>query len=384
MSTQSKHQENDLPVKSVSAKQSSKKAPRKSLLQVSSYADIISSAEQISADSPRSFEEYFALFESLRKIKELSAEQISRFFSILESGLSHHWIPFFTKMAVSICQTSQAGDSRFIFTIRTKCKSHLETYGITESDLTAAEKNLCLLKDGKFVTQFLAESEKKSQKIKPIAAQDLACLSFICFSLFCRQNLQKNDRIQVQLLIDRAIAEYFSFPHHATITEKDLAGKSLGRILSAKTFSPRNISELTFLYRGTTESLSGQAEKIRSLEEINQNRITRINSLMEELRAARDHAQELEQQLEQLQQRNAELEKAYTASENRMEFEKNQSQNLFKSQRHLLAANLSKTISVDLQAIRDLVEYLDEDDQRRFCRRLDRIDRDLEEFGGER
>ena len=47
-----------------------------------------------------------------------------------------------------------------------------------------------------------------------------------------------------------------------------------------------------------------------------------------------------------------------------------------------LADQLTADIALELQALRELVEYLEPDDQKRFRRRLDRIDGYLQEFGG--
>ena len=70
------------------------------------------------------------------------------------------------------------------------------------------------------------------------------------------------------------------------------------------------------------------------------------------------------------------------AAENMLEYEKNKFSNLLQSQKSGLAQQLSADIALEIEALRGLLEYLDEADQKRIRRRLDRIDGYLEDFGG--
>ncbi len=88
------------------------------------------------------------------------------------------------------------------------------------------------------------------------------------------------------------------------------------------------------------------------------------------------------EEVKALTAKNLELQKELATSENLLEFERNKYENLLRTQEADIAERISSGISLELQAIRDLVCYLEEDDRRRFNRRLARIDRYLSEFGG--
>lgn len=355
-----------------------------------SYSDIIDNIGKLSVDSAKVFDDCVALFISLRELKDLSNDQVRKYFDLANEKLEHLWIPFLTKITVILCQSKHGNDSKFIFYIRTKCKEYLAKYGILESSLTNAEKNLCLLNKSEFVSQFLddalksnVEAQKNNQEIVQISYQDLSCLSFICLSLYCRQNQQDNDYYKSQLLIDRAIAEFFSSPELSKIKRKELAGKTLGSILSAKIFSQKKISELTYLYAGTTEKLLAQEERIQALDEIRRDQFSRINNLLEEIKVVKEEKHTLEEEIFTIKMHNDQLVEERNAAENMLGYEKNKFEKQLQSQEAGLAGQISADISLELQALRELVEYLGEDDQRRFRRRLDRIDRYLQEFGGE-
>lgn len=70
-------------------------------------------------------------------------------------------------------------------------------------------------------------------------------------------------------------------------------------------------------------------------------------------------------------------------TEDMLEYERNKYERLLKSQGSGIAKELQDTIKLELLAIRDIAEYVPEDDKRRILRRLDRIDKYLEEFGME-
>lgn len=86
--------------------------------------------------------------------------------------------------------------------------------------------------------------------------------------------------------------------------------------------------------------------------------------------------------MEELLAVNAALRTELMAAEDMLEFERNKFEKLLITQEADIAERISTSISLELQAIRDLACYLGEDDRKRFNRRLDRIDRYLSEFGG--
>lgn len=346
------------------------------------FSDVIEKANKIDLEKPKAFEEFLLLFEAVRRLKDLTNKQVEEFFALVGEKIEALWVPFLTKVAVVLCQGKNENDSKLIYEIRTICKNRFETYGILESSLTNAEKNLCLLCDEGYVTLFLQEAQKQNkQHEKQIPNSELACLSFVCFSLYCKASYDGNAKIQ--LLIDRAIAEYFSAYELSGIREKDLTGKILGNALSSKVFSYKKISELTYLYSGTTEKLSELSEDIKRLEEIRRNQTERITSLLAEIKAVTTQNQALQNENAVLRADAQHHREECEAAENRLDYEKNKFEKQLKTQEAGLAEQITSDIALELQAIRDLVDYLDEDDQKRFRRRLDRIDCYLKEFGGE-
>lgn len=346
------------------------------------FSEVIEEANKIDLEKPKAFEEYVSLFEAVRKLKDLTNKQVEEFFALVGEKIEALWIPFLTKVAVILCHGKTENDSKLIYEIRTICKNRFDAYGVLEGGLTNAEKNLCLLCDGGYVTQFLQEAQKQNKKHeKQIPNGELACLSFVCFSLYCKASYDGNPKIQ--LLIDRAIAEYFSAYELSGIREKDLVGRTLGNALSSKVFSHKRISELTYLYSGTTDKLSELAEDIKRLEEIRRNQTEQIASLLSEIKTANTRNQELQEENSALSADMQQLREEREAAENMLDYEKNKFKKQLETQEAGLAEQITADIALELQAIRDLVEYLDADDQKRFRRRLDRIDRYLQEFGGE-
>ena len=262
-----------------------------------------------------------------------------------------------------------------------KAKEILSKYGIGETGLTSAEKNICELGEIRYITDFLVEAQKQNSKIEQqISNADLACLSFICFSLYRRGY---NDSIATQILIDRAIAEYFTSPELSGVKEKELAGKAIGSILSGRSYSPKKLAFLTYLYSGTSDQLIAQAERIKNLDETRKSQLTRIDRLSAQISSLNDQNNELQEQVKTLAAQVEAITKERNDAENLLEFEKNKFEKQLESQEAGVADHLSSEIGLELLALRDLVEHLAEDEQKRFRRRLDRIDRYLSEFGGE-
>ena len=349
---------------------------------LSSFAEIMAAANAISEDAQKRYDEFISQFDALRNLKDLSNTQIDTFFDLVESKLDNVWISFLTKLTVKLCQTTHDRDSKLINAIRTRCKRIFDMYKILDTELTSAEKAVCLSGgDGSSVTKFLQEAQKQNQKCElQIPNATLACLTYICFSLY-RKSL--NASIGTQILIDRAIAEYFSAPELSGVKEKDLVGKTLGTILANKAYSPKRISELTYLYSGSSKQLMEQAEQIRNLNEIRKDQMARINSLSTELIAERARNQELHAQMEVLKSQAQAFQAERDAAENMLDYEKNKYEKQLDAQGADLAEQLYYDIGLELEALRELVDHLDLNNQRRFLRRLDRMDRYLREFGGE-
>lgn len=355
---------------------------KKEAMPLLTFADVKREMEAIDVSKPKATEKFISLFEVIRTIKDLGNQQINEYFDFIESTLESMWLPFLSKLTVTLCRIKCDNDSKLIPEIRARCKAKLEQYGVHDTSLTSAEKNVCMLADGKYVTEFLENAQKQNSKNSEhqITNEDLARLSFICFTLYRRGY---NDNAATQCLIDRAIAEFFSSQTLTGLKEKDMAGITIGNILSAKTYSSRRIAETTYLYAGVTETISAQAERITNLDEIRKSQLLKIDRLSEKITRMKAYNQdvslrnaELTAQIEQLQ---AEKE----AAENMLDFEKNKFEKQLESQEAGVADQLSSDIGLELLALRELVEYLPEDQQKRFRRRLDRIDRYLHEFGGE-
>lgn len=65
-----------------------------------------------------------------------------------------------------------------------------------------------------------------------------------------------------------------------------------------------------------------------------------------------------------------------------LEYERNKFERQMQSKEAGIAEQLAGDIELEIQAIRETTEYIDEDNQRRIRRRLQRIDDILQEFGG--
>jgi hypothetical protein len=349
--------------------------------QIAIFAELKDEINKIDLEKPKAFEDAISLFDVLRSLKDLTNNQIEEYFEIHKDKLVGLWIPFLTKISTNLLQGKCENDNKLIVAIRSACKKHLDEYGILETSLTCAEKNVCLLCDGKFVTQFLREAQQQNKKHgKQIANADLACMSFICFSLYCKQSYEGD--LKIQHAIDRAIAEYFSSREMSDIREKDLVGRTLGSVLSAKVYSPKRISELTYLYAGTTGEMEALTENVKRLEEMRRNQLERIASLSDQIKSINSENHDLQKEVAILGSEVQRLKDERDAAENMLEYEKNKFSNLLQSQKSGLAQQLSADIAREMEALRGLLEYLDEADQKRIRRRLDRIDGYLEDFGG--
>lgn len=358
-----------------------KEKKKKEEKQLTSYAEVAEEVKKIEIEKPKALDELVTLFEAFRMLKDLSNNQIEDFLALVMEKSGTFYVPVLAKMATSLCQNKHDFDLKIIHAIRVLCKNRFEKFGIHEGSLTNAERNVCLQVNGNFVTQFLKDAYKQGQKNDPqMSNSELACLTFVCFTLYCKISYDGDTKIQKA--IDQAIAEFFSSYEISGIKERELTGKTIGNIMSAKVFSPRRMAELTYLYSGTTDLIAEQVAVIRSQEEIKRNQADRIEFLAGEVKSAKTHNQELQNNIDALNAEKEQLSKDRDAAESMLEYEKNKFAKLLQSQKSGLADQLTADIALELQALRELVEYLEPDDQKRFRRRLDRIDGYLQEFGG--
>ena len=359
-----------------------KTSKKKTVQQLESFSAAMEQAGKIAPEDVKAFDAFVELFESIRGLKELSNKEITDYLDFVEQKIGDLWVSYMTKLAGIICGKASAHDPKIIAVILSKCVSILETYGIQNSILTEAQKKTCLLCDGKYVTQFLQEAQNQNKKNDlQISNADFARISFICFTLYCRYAYEGSTKIQ--MVIDRAIAEYFSAREISGIKEKDLAGKMMAGALIGKVYSAKKVAALTYLYAGTTAKIQEQAERIQTLDEIRRNQVERINCLNDEIKGMNSQNKELQETIDVLRNQAQQLSEERDAAENMLAYEKNKFEKQLKTQETGIADQLAADIGLELQAMRDLVEYLDESDQKRFRRRLDRIDRYLQGFGGE-
>lgn len=76
----------------------------------------------------------------------------------------------------------------------------------------------------------------------------------------------------------------------------------------------------------------------------------------------------------------AQLEQEKNDAESMLEYERNKFERQLREKEAGIAEQLSNAISLEIQALREIIEYIDEDNQRRIHRRLQRIDDILQEF----
>lgn len=359
-----------------------KTSKKKTVQQLESFSAAMEQASKIIPEDAKAFDVFVELFEAIRGLRELSNKEITDYLDFVEGKVGDLWVSYMTKLTERICVKASTHDPKIIAVILDKCVIILEKYGIQNSILTDAQKKTCLLCDGKYVTQFLQEAQNQNRKNElQISNADFARLSFICFTLYCRYSYDGSTKIQ--MVIDRAIAEYFSSREISGVKERELAGKMVAGALAGKVYSAKKIAALTYLYVGTTAKIQEQEERILSLDEIRRNQIERINGLNEEIKSFKTQNMELHEKVGLLRNQAQQLSEERDAAENMLAYEKNKFERQLRSQEMGLADQLASDIGLELQAMRDLVEYLDESDQKRFRRRLDRIDRYLQGFGGE-
>lgn len=153
-------------------------------------------------------------------------------------------------------------------------------------------------------------------------------------------------------------------------------------ILASKVFSTKKITELVYLYDGTTSTILHQAERIDALQDEAAALRAKNTKLAEELESWKGDNADLIARIEALEKENARYRQERTDAERMLEYERNKFERQMQSKEAGIAEQLAGDIELEIQAIRETTEYIDEDNQRRIRRRLQRIDDILQEFGG--
>lgn len=343
------------------------------------FEDIFSDIRQMDQKNFTSIERHAALFCELLRVKALSAEQADEFLAVAKQHLQEDWLPFLTKVSLEL-EPHKWGNHHTLSTcVILACTDALNVHGIVSNKLEESREAFLKTKNDQYIRDFLTMAspiDTENTEVRRITRQELACITFICFSLDCKGQAPRNH--QTQLIIDRAIAEFFS-----KVPAKNLAGKTLGSILTAKAFPVKRISELTFLYEGMADSLHNQSEQIDYLE------ATRIKLLEEqahlrvELERQKNAHRDLTEQIELLTNENEQLKRDNTSARNKLEFERNKYERQMILAESEISDQLAKELHLELQAIRETAEYVAEADRRRICRRLDRIDDILHNLGAQ-
>ena len=171
-------------------------------------------------------------------------------------------------------------------------------------------------------------------------------------------------------MIDRAITEFLTAD---TKHEKDNAGSTLGALLSAKVVSTKKVSELMFLYSGTTEKIAGLEEQVFNLRQARESLADSCSLLTHKLEAREQTNIELKQRISELEEENKKLTQSRDDARAMLDFETHKFENLLKTREEGVAERYYSSISLELEAIRELCDYIGENDQKRILRRLDRI-----------
>ena len=342
------------------------------------FEDIFSDIRQMDQKNLISIERHAALFCELLLVKALSAEQADEFLAVAKQHLQEDWLPFLTKVSLEL-EPHKWGNHHTLSTcVMLACTDVLNDRNIDSEKLVECSEAFLKTKDSQHIRDFLTTASSintENIEVRRITPQELACITFICFSLDCKGQSPQDH--QTQLIIDRTIAEFFS-----KVPAKNLAGKTLGSILTAKAFPVKRISELTFLYEGMADSLHNQSERIDYLEAARIKLLEEQAHLRAELERQKDAHRDLTEQIEQLSQENIQLKQNNISAENMMEFERNKYERQMMLKEQGIARHLSKKLNLELQSIRESIKYIGEDDRLRIARRLDRIDKILQGLGG--
>ncbi len=83
---------------------------------------------------------------------------------------------------------------------------------------------------------------------------------------------------------------------------------------------------------------------------------------------------EMAERLAKLEAERDELELERNAAENRLEYERNRFERIMAGKDAAIAAALGKKLELELDALREIADHVDEAERRRMLRRLQRID----------
>ena len=326
-----------------------------------------------------------SLLLELKQIKGVSYGQVKKFFDAAEESLQDAWAPFLTKAFLNVSPDKSGNDYLILGEILQRCHTILESCGLDPKELEDVGNTFLQDKDETHITKYLSEvdpskhaaaGKKRSNLSRQIDQQELACTSYIMLINACRDYAPSSDDLLIKA--ERAIAEFFSI-----CKMKEQAGKTVGNVISSRTFSPKKIAELTYLYTGTLDTIRKQSEQnaehiaeIRSLE-------TQNSELHADLKFWKQAHADLLKEIQEMESENQLLSKAKADAENMLEFERNKYQLQMQTKEAGIAEQLSEDLKLEIQAIKETVEYIDEDNKRRIQRRLQRIDKILHEFGGE-
>ena len=348
------------------------------------FEEICVDLSSTEAKNSNTIDRYVSLLQELAALKNLTPEQVQFFFASVNELIEDSWSPFLAKVAIHVNPAKMGTENLIAIEVIKCCYDILESCGLSSGDMEQACISFCESKDASYITDYLqrtemavpTESTKDSTLgTRKITPQELACVSFICFNFAFREFSPSS--LEPLVRIDRAIAEYFS-----NTSLKDHAGKTLGSVLGSKVFSVKKITELVYLYEGTTETIQRQAKHINVLKDEGTALRARIAVLTEEVaRWKGDHA-DLVAKIEALEAENARYCQERTDAESMLEYERNKFERQMQSKEAGIAEQLADDIDLEIQAIRETIEYVDEGNKKRIRRRLQRIDDILHEFGG--
>ena len=347
------------------------------------YEEICADLSDADTKNASSIDRYVSLFLELLSLKNLTSHQVQFFFASVNELIGDAWSPFLAKVSTHVSPVKQGNERLVALELIKCCHDVLESCGLSVDDIEQACRAFCESKDSACVTDFLKraemvtpfESADGTLEVHKITPQELACVTFMCFNYRLREFSPSS--LEPLVRIDRAIAEHFSKP-----SLKDYAGKTLGSILASKVFSTKKITELVYLYDGTTSTILHQAERIDALQDEAAALRAKNTKLAEELESWKGDNADLTAHIEALEKENARYRQERTDAERMLEYERNKFERQMQSKEAGIAEQLAGDIELEIQAIRETTEYIDEDNQRRIRRRLQRIDDILQEFGG--
>ena len=359
--------------KKAASKGEKEKSPRQ-------FDEITADISGADAKTAASIDRYISLLSELLMIKELSADQIQFFFASVNECIDDGWIPFLTKASLNINPNKSGNEKKTVDEIIKCCADALDACGLNISDLEETFKTFRENKDETTITNYLEKVESyepapDKTELHNITAQELACVTYIYLILQCRSYDSSNYGMIVK--VERAIAEHFG-----NVSMKAQAGKTVGSVLATRAYSPKKIADLTYLYAGTTETIRQQSGRIVELKEQLAYAQSRVAALTNEITTWKANHADLVTRIETLESENDQLRKDRSAAESRLEYETNRYVRQMQTKEEGIAEQLAGDIELEIQAIRETLEYVDEDNQRRIRRRLQRIDDILSDFGG--